>query len=80
MQYIANGKLYDGVMTRNVYVDTTGVYFIFPDDTPNAMTWGGPGGGLDTVTIGPDPQGFSYRQTYTYTGAVVTSVSGWVKL
>jgi hypothetical protein len=49
-------------------------------DLPQVLTYNGPDGSVDTITAGPDSQGFSYRQTLTYTGSNVTGVSAWVPL
>jgi len=50
-----------------------------PDMFHQTLTYGGPAGAVDTITAGPDALGFYYKQTLTYTGSTVTSVSAWVK-
>lgn len=60
--------------------DSTGMFPINLDALPQTMTYNGPGGTLDTITVGPDQDGNYYRQTLTYTGSNVTGVSAWVKL
>lgn len=50
-----------------------------PDDLAQVCTNAGPGGAIDTITAGPDSQGYFYKQTLTYTGANVTGISAWVK-
>lgn len=59
--------------------DSTGDFSLNPDELPQTMTYNGPSGAVDTITAGPDFQGFSYKQTLTYTGNNVTTVSAWVK-
>ena len=62
----------------NYTQDSTGIY-AFSADLPQSMTYNGPGGAIDSVTSGPDARGFTYKQTFTYTGANVTGISAWVK-
>jgi hypothetical protein len=64
----------------NFVLDSTGQYSLSPDSLPQALTYNGPGGAVDTITVGPDENGYTYRQTYTYTGSNVTGISAWVKL
>ncbi len=60
--------------------DSTGAYRINMDgESPVVNTYNGPGGAIDTITIGPDFDGNSFRQTLTYVGANVTAISAWVK-
>lgn len=59
--------------------DVTGGYRFDPDSLAMAAAYAGPNGAVSTITVGPDDFGFSYRQTYTYTGNDVASISGWVK-
>lgn len=60
--------------------ESTGNYDFNPEELPHTLTYAGPGGAVDTVTVGPDRRGFSYRQTFTYTGSNITSISAWVKV
>lgn len=62
-----------------VSADSTGAYAFNPGSLPSVLTYSGPGGACDTITAGPDANGFSFRQTLTYTGANVTGISAWVK-
>lgn len=59
--------------------DSTGAYCFNPDILPNVMTYF-PDGTLETITVGPDSDGNSFRQTMTYTNGNLTGVSAWVKL
>jgi hypothetical protein len=61
-------------------VDSTGAFYFNPGILPKTMTYNGPGGVLDTTTYGPDSNGNSFKQTNTFTGANITSVSAWVKV
>lgn len=65
--------------TRRVIYDTTGVYPFDPDSCSEVITYNGDNTiATDTYT---DPvTGYKFRQTMTYTGGLLTSVSGWVKL
>ena len=49
------------------------------DSLKMVLTYGGPNGVVDTITAGPDEFGNSYKQTLTYTGSNVTTISAWVK-
>lgn len=60
-------------------MDSTGAHSFSPDSLPQVLTYAGPGGAVDTITVGPDAHGFSYKQTLTYTGSNVTGISAWVK-
>lgn len=60
-------------------LDSTGVYPIVIDGLPQVLTYAGPSGAISSILAGPDSGGFSYRQTFGYTGSNVTSISGWVK-
>jgi hypothetical protein len=71
-------KTYIPVVSSAIH-DSTGGYTLNTDSLPQTMTYGGPGGSVDTITAGPDAQGFRYKQTLTYTGNNVTSISAWVK-
>lgn len=62
-----------------VVYDSTGENMFAPDSLAQAYTYNGPGGKIDSVTVGPDGLGFYYTQTYTYTGDNLTGVSAWVK-
>lgn len=67
------------VLSNNKPVkDSTGIYSFDPASLPATYTYAGPDGKLDTVTVGPDSNGDSFRQTMTFTGSNVTSVSAWV--
>lgn len=59
-------------------VDSTGQYAFVPTCLPQVMTYNAAGGKLDTITVGPDANGRSFRQTLGYTGDNVTSISAWV--
>lgn len=59
--------------------DSTGNFQFDPDALPQVLTYNGPGGALDSITVGPDQKGFFYKQTFTYTGSNVTGISAWVK-
>jgi hypothetical protein len=59
--------------------DSTGNFHFDPDSLPQAFTYNGPSGAVDTVTVGPDLNGNYFRQTYAYTGSNLTSTSAWVK-
>lgn len=59
--------------------DSTGVYTLNPDALPHVLTYNGPGGAVDTITV-TDTLGNQFRQTLTYTGSNVTGISAWVKL
>lgn len=74
MRFSANGAATVGAVT-----DSTGNHVLDPTSLPQVLTYAGPSGALDTITVGPDAFGFIYRQTLTYTGANVTAVSAWVK-
>jgi hypothetical protein len=67
------------VPLAGIVLDSTRAYAFNPDDLPQILTYGGPSGVVDTITVGPDALGFSYKQTLTYTGANVTAISAWVK-
>lgn len=60
-------------------VDSTGKYAFCPDSLPQTLAYAGPSGALSSVTVGPDTNGFSYKQTLTYTGSNVTAISAWVR-
>lgn len=62
------------------YLDSTNQFAFKPDNLVNVMTYNGPSGALDTITVGPDANGNSFRQTLTYTGTNVTRVSAWIKV
>lgn len=64
--------------TLSMVVDSTGQYAFVPDCLPQVMTYNGPSGALDTITVGPDADGRSYKQTLTYTGSDVTGISAWI--
>lgn len=49
------------------------------EGVPLVMAYAGPSGGLSSITAGPTVNGSYYTQTYTYTGADITGVSGWIK-
>lgn len=76
---VGNGKYLNAEGDVSGALDSTGAFFPL-DSLPQAMTYGGPGGSVDTITAGPDVNGSSYRQTLTYTGSNVTGISAWVKL
>ena len=65
---------------RKIITDSTGVFSFDLDALAQTLTYGGPGGALDTVTVGPDSSGNNYRQTFTYSGTNVTGISAWIKL
>lgn len=56
--------------------DSTGTHFFQPDALARVMTYT-PNGSIESITLGPDPLGKRYRQTYTYTHNNLTSVSAW---
>lgn len=60
-------------------IDSTGTWTFDLDDVATTLTYNGPGGVVDTLTVGPDNRGQSYRQTFTYTGTNITAISSWVK-
>ena len=60
-------------------VDSTGAYPFNPDSLPKAYTWNADGT-VATITYGPDANGNSFRETYTYTNGTLTSTSAPVKL
>lgn len=75
-----NGKLFDANFSLSGCVlDSTNTYVIHPDSLAQTLTYNGPGGTVDSVTVGPDARGFYYKQTMTYTGANPTGFSAWVK-
>lgn len=59
-------------------LDTAGAWF--PLDLPTVCTFAGPGGALDTITVGPDVAGITRRKTLTYTGTDVTNPGQWVQI
>lgn len=67
------------VLTRRAVYDTTGAFTFDPDSCSEVITYNGDNTiATDTYT---DPvTTYQFRQTYTYTGGLLTSVSGWVKL
>jgi hypothetical protein len=70
-------------MSGYVY-DSTFVYCFHPDSLARSLTFNGPGGLTDTVTVGPDPLngGISYRKTFIYNtaGTKVATETAWVKV
>lgn len=80
MQKLINGQLFDADFTLSGCVlDSTNTYVIHPDSLPQVLTYNGPGSALDTITVGPDAAGNSFKQTLSYTGTNVTGISAWVK-
>lgn len=65
--------------TAETYLDSTGTFKFAPDTLPQVLTYDG-SNNVQTITVGPDAAGRSYRQTFTYTGSNVTGISAWVKL
>jgi hypothetical protein len=59
-----------------IYDPRSGTYFQ-PDDAACVYTYNGPGGAVDTATL--TYNGGMWRKTYTYTGNLLTSETGWVK-
>lgn len=60
--------------------DSTGSYRINTlGESAIVNTYNGPAGAIDTITIGPDFDGNSFRQTFTYSGSNLTNISQWVK-
>lgn len=79
MQSKAQDMLRHGGGQVTYVEDSTGDNVLSPDSLPQILTYAGPGGAVDTITVGPDARGFSYKQTLTYTGSNVTGISAWVK-
>lgn len=80
MQKLINGQLFNADFTLSGCVlDSTNSYLLHPDSLQQVLTYGGPSGAVDSVTVGPDAQGNSFKQTYTYTGSNITTISPWVK-
>lgn len=59
-----------------IFDPRSGTYFL-PDDAACVYTYNGPGGAVDTATL--TYNGGTWLKTYTYTGNVLTSETGWVK-
>lgn len=62
----------------NLVADSTGQYSFDMNSLAQTLTYNGDGN-LETVTVGPDRDGNSFRQTLTYTAGKVTGISAWVK-
>lgn len=73
-----SGSFGSGVKSGAVK-DSTGTRTFSLEGLPQVLTYAGPGGAVDTITVGPDASGFSYKQTLSYTGSNVTGISAWVK-
>ena len=65
--------------TTQVNVDSTGLYNFNPTSLAQTLVYAGPSGAISSVTAGPDLKGLFYKQSFGYTGSVLTSISGWVK-
>lgn len=59
-----------------IYDPRSGTYFQ-PDDATAVHTYAGPGGAVNTTTL--TFNGSTWLKTYTYTGNLMTNVTGWVK-
>lgn len=78
MQTTNRGEQYIVFLTRNVVKDSTGFYHIYLDDLPQKMTRNGPSSQVDTITMGPDENGRSFRQTLTFDASGnVAAISAW---
>lgn len=66
--------------SSSIASDSTGQYAFDLASLPQALTYAGPGGAVDTITAGPDSLGYSYRQAITYLNGNVIGISAWVKL
>ena len=67
------------LLTRRVVYDTTGVYAFDPDSCSEVITYNGDNT-LNTDTYTDPVTGYHFRQTYSYTGGLLTGVTGWVKV
>jgi hypothetical protein len=59
-----------------IYDPRSGTYFQ-PDDAACVYTYNGPGGAVSAATL--TYNGGTWLKTYTYTGNLLTSETGWVK-
>lgn len=59
--------------------DSTGEHMFHPESLAQVLTYD-EAGQLQTVTVGPDSKGRSFRQTYTHTDGRVTGITAWVML
>ena len=80
MKFQLGPQAYDaGVALTGLVYDSTGAYLLHPDSLAQVLTYNGPSGAVDTITVGPDLLGNSYKQTFAYTGSNITAISAWVK-
>jgi len=58
--------------------DATGQWAFMPDSCSCVMTYD-ESGNIATETLTDPVNGLSFRRTYTFTGANLTAITGWVK-
>lgn len=62
----------------NRVTDATGAHSFDPSSLPTTIVRNN--GNVASVTVGPDANGNSFQQTYSYPDANTTVISAWVKL
>jgi hypothetical protein len=65
-------------MNKNIIFDSTGNFPLCIDELPQTLIYNADGT-LNYVLAGPDQNGNTYKQTYTYTSGQLTGISAWVK-
>lgn len=59
-------------------VDSTGKFAFSPESLAQSFTYYGDGK-LESITVGPTPEGHSFKQTLSYVDGRVSAITAWVK-